>query len=119
MCGCRAAGPSKVASTFTPYPAAGPQSTAPAPPPSRPPAAPTVTPVYVPKGRIASVNRDLRFVVVDFALHALPPLGKRLSVYRTGQKVGEVRISGPSQSSNIAADLTAGEAQVGDEVRED
>ncbi len=33
-------------------------------------------------------------------------------------KVGEVKITGPQQDNNIVADLVTGEAQVGDDVRD-
>jgi hypothetical protein len=68
-------------------------------------------------GRVASVNPVLRFVVVDFILKKMPVIDQRLGVYRQGQKVGEVRITGPERGGNIVADLVVGEAQVGDEVR--
>lgn len=33
-------------------------------------------------------------------------------------KVGQVKITGPQRDNDTVADLTAGDAQVGDEVRE-
>ena len=78
-----------------------------------------ITPVVEPAGLIASVNPDLRFVVIDFSSSQLPKIEQRLGVYRQRQKVGEVKISGPEVSQIIAADLINGEAKVGDEVRPD
>ncbi len=78
---------------------------------------PRVTPLNEFSGKVASVNAALRFAVLDFYLTQLPPIDQLLSVYRQGQKVGEVKISGPVRDNNIVADITAGEAQVGDEVR--
>jgi len=78
---------------------------------------PRVTPLNEFSGRVASVNQNLRFVVVEFPLSQLPPIDQRMSVYRQGQKVGEAKITGPARDHNIAADLVAGEANVGDEVR--
>jgi hypothetical protein len=78
---------------------------------------PTATPIVEPAGKVASVNPNLRFVVIDFALNPVPQVDQRLSVYRQGQKVGEVKISSQSRNSIIAADITQGEANVGDEVR--
>jgi hypothetical protein len=46
-------------------------------------------------------------------------LEQRLNVYRNGQKVGEVKVTGPALDTTIAGDIVAGEAQLGDEVRED
>ena len=49
----------------------------------------------------------------------MPALEQRLSVYRDGQKVGEVKVTGPVLDTTIAGDIVAGEAQVGDQVSED
>jgi hypothetical protein len=81
--------------------------------------APQMTPLSSASGKVVAVNSNLRFVVVDFFLSKLPQLEQRLGVYRQGQKVGEVRISGPEQRNNIVADVVAGEAKIGDEVRPD
>lgn len=70
-------------------------------------------------GRVAALNAVARFVVVDYALNPLPPLNMVLGVYRQGVKVGEVRITGPAEHDNIAADILTGDIQVGDEVRRD
>jgi hypothetical protein len=70
-------------------------------------------------GKVATVNMSSRFAVLNFALRQLPPIDQRLNVYRQGVKVGEVKVSGPVLNGNIVADLTAGEIQVGDEVRSD
>ena len=42
---------------------------------------------------------------------------QRLDVYRGGLKVGELLVTGPQQGDSTVADITAGEAQKGDEVR--
>ncbi len=68
-------------------------------------------------GKVVSVNERLRYVILDFSLSRLPEIEQRFHVYREGQKVGEVKISGPSQNMNIAADIVAGEAKAGDEAR--
>ena len=39
-------------------------------------------------------------------------------LFRSGMKVGEVKITGPQRENNIVADLVTGEAQIGDEVRD-
>ena len=70
-------------------------------------------------GTVVSVNPALRFLVMDFPVRKLPVLEQRLNVYRNGQKVGEVKVTGPGRDTTIAGDIMAGEAQVGDEVRED
>jgi sulfur relay (sulfurtransferase) complex TusBCD TusD component (DsrE family) len=48
----------------------------------------------------------------------MPKLEQTLFLYRDGMKVGEVKITGPQRENNIVADLVAGEAQVGSEVRD-
>ena|SRR5688572_3904787 len=70
-------------------------------------------------GKIALVNSASRFVIVSFPPGTMPPPEQRLNVYRGGLKVAEVRISRPQHDLNTAADILAGECQVGDEVRED
>jgi hypothetical protein len=79
----------------------------------------TVTPapgtVY---GKVAHVNPAARFVVLTYPLGKLPPVEKRLSVYRNGMKVAELKVTGPARDQNTVADITAGEAQPGDEARD-
>jgi hypothetical protein len=70
-------------------------------------------------GTVVSVNTVLRFLVMDFPVRKLPVLEQRLNIYRNGQKVGEVKVTGPARDTTIAGDIMVGEAQVGDEVRED
>ncbi len=69
-------------------------------------------------GRIVSVNPALRFVVMDFPVWHLPVLEQRLQVYRGEQRIGVVKVTGPTVDTTVAGDLIAGEARVGDEVRE-
>jgi hypothetical protein len=76
-----------------------------------------VTLTQTPNGKIAAVNLALRFVVVDFSLGPMPGLDQRMTVYRQGLRVGELKITGPERNGNTAADLIAGEAQTGDDVR--
>jgi len=78
---------------------------------------PKVTPVFEPVGRVASVNVMLQFAVVDFAGGRLPPIGAPLLVYRNGKRVGELRASGPAMGTALVADVIAGDARPGDEVR--
>jgi hypothetical protein len=78
----------------------------------------TVVPINPIIGKVVSVNPSLRFVVVDFMTGPLPEQNQKLNVYRNGQKVAEARFSGPFRNSNVAADILAGEVQVGDEVRQ-
>lgn len=83
------------------------------------PAKPEIRPSNIIRGSVASVNTPARFVVVDFANSRLPRLDQRLNVYRVGEKVAEIKISGPFRNTNVAADIVAGEPLFGDEVRAD
>ena len=83
------------------------------------PVIPTSSPSNAVVGKVARVNSELRFVVLDFALKPLPQIGTKMNIYRGGQKMGELKISGPSDGGNIAADLMIGQTQPGDTVRAD
>ena len=77
-----------------------------------------VTPETALIGKVAAANANARFVVLNFPVGRLPSLDQRLNVYRNGLKVGEVKTTGPQRDDNTVADIIAGEAKVGDEVRE-
>jgi hypothetical protein len=68
-------------------------------------------------GRVASVNQQARFVVLNFPVGQLPPADSRLAVFRSGTKTGELRVTGPAQDTFTVADLLSGSAQEGDEAR--
>jgi hypothetical protein len=71
-------------------------------------------------GRIAAVNAQARYVVVEFTPGApLPQVEQRMNVYRGSLKVGELKITGPARSNNTAGDITAGDAAIGDAVKVD
>jgi len=76
-----------------------------------------VTPDEGLRGKVQSANENLRFAVLTF-MGRMPEIDQRLIVYRRGLKVGEVRITGPREDSNIVADIVAGEAAAGDDVTE-
>ena len=76
-----------------------------------------VTPDVSAAAKVVSVNPVGRFVVLNFSAGGMPGLQQTLSLYRTGLKVAEVRVTGPQQEDNIVADLVSGEARVGDTVR--
>jgi hypothetical protein len=76
-----------------------------------------VTPENSLTGKVIRYNDAGPHIVVDFPLGRTPAADKRMFVYRRGLKVGEVRISTWQRENLVVADLTAGEAQEGDEVR--
>jgi hypothetical protein len=67
--------------------------------------------------RVASVNTELGFAVVDFAAQTMPPVGTRVNVYRGDKRVGTVRITEPVHAPLATADVVDGEVRVGDEAR--
>ena len=103
------------APTFTP--ATAPVVTAPVTTPTPAPA-PIVTPDYSLAAKVVSVNTIGRFVVLSFPASQMPKMDQTLFIYRDGLKVAEVRVTGPQQDNNTVADITSGEAQVGDTVRD-
>jgi len=78
----------------------------------------TIVPETGLQGKIVRANASLRFVVLNFPVGRMAAVDQPMIVYRQGQKVGEVKVTGPQQDDNIIADVTVGEAEVGDEVRE-
>jgi len=86
-------------------------------PPAAKPPAPQVTPDLRPIGRVALVNNEARFVVINFPPGAVPQPGQPLNVNHNGLKIGEVKITGPQRDNSTVADLITGQAYVGDEVK--
>ncbi len=77
-----------------------------------------VTPENGLVGKVEMVNQNARYVVLSFPIGHLPVMEQRLSVYRRGLKIGEVKVSGPQIEDNVVADIVAGDSEPGDEVRE-
>lgn len=76
-----------------------------------------ITPANSPVGRIMSVNKPGNFVVIDFPVGQVPANGTRLSIFRAGQKVGELKMSAETVDNLRVGDIITGSAQEGDEVR--
>ena len=68
--------------------------------------------------KVATYNATGRFVVLSFPVGRMPKMDQTFFLYRAGLKIGEVKITGPQRDNNIAADLVTGEAQTGDEARD-
>ena len=77
-----------------------------------------VTPDNSLSARVASYNATGRFVVLSFPVSQMPKLDQTLFLYRDGLKVAEVKVTGPQRDNNVVADIISGNAQVGDEVRD-
>jgi hypothetical protein len=76
-----------------------------------------ITPDYMLVGKVVAYHEAGRFVVLDFPLGQLPAADRRMFIYRSGLKVGEVRINSWQRGPYVVGDLVAGEAREGDEVR--
>ncbi len=78
---------------------------------------PVILPLDEPTGLVVKVEERLRFVVIDYALEEAPPQGQLLFLYREGQKVSRLRVSGPTGGRSVVADILEGTAAAGDEAR--
>ncbi len=67
--------------------------------------------------KVLRVEERLRFVVLDYSLNPIPPFGTKLEVERDGQKVGELKVTGPASGVTTAADIVSGTLQPGDLAR--
>lgn len=76
-----------------------------------------IIPITSSTGIVATVNEPLCFVVLDYALTGLPKIDQFLYIYRRGQKVARVKVTGPIRGQTVAADIIEGVATKGDEVR--
>lgn len=68
-------------------------------------------------GRVESVNQQGKFVVLQFPIGQVPAVNTRMVVYRGDAKVGEVKITGPTEDNLTIADIVLGTVQENDEVR--
>ena len=82
------------------------------------PAPKIVTPDNSLAGKVVSYNETGRFVVVNFPAGRMPKMDQHLFLYRAGLKVAEVNVTGPQSDDNTVADLISGDAQTGDEARD-
>lgn len=76
-----------------------------------------VTPETMLMGRVVRVNENARYAVLNFPVGTMPANDTRMSVYRRGLKVAEVKVTGPQENDNTVADILNGEVQAGDELR--
>jgi len=81
------------------------------------PVPPKIRGIAVLHGQVVSTNPALKFAVVAFSGGVLPEKEQRLSIYRSGVKVGEIKMTGPFQSTSGVGDISTGEAAVGDLVQ--
>jgi hypothetical protein len=69
-------------------------------------------------GRVVRFNSVARYAILQFPPGLMAAKGQQLFVYREGQRVGELTVSGPNRDDRTAADLKEGNCQMGDEVRD-
>ena len=77
-----------------------------------------VTPDDSLAGKVLAYNSPGHFVVLEFPAGPMPNTDQILFLYRAGLKVAQVKITGPERDNNTVADLVSGDAQTGDEVRD-
>lgn len=81
-------------------------------------AAVVVVPAEPVGARVAVVNVDHQFVVLDYGGRPVPALGSTVTVYRdTDVAVAELRLTEPRQGRLISADILDGQPQIGDVAR--
>ena len=79
---------------------------------------PIVTPDTSLSAKVVRYNSVGRFVVLSFPVGQMAQVGQTFFIYRAGMKVGEAKITGPQRDNDIVADLTTGDAETGDDVRD-
>ncbi|MBI5802334.1 MAG: hypothetical protein HZA92_16615 [Verrucomicrobia bacterium] len=117
--GCAGTREGKAGAPKSPPAEKGRPSTQAKPASGQPNLAPVIEPVSAFSGKVVLVNAPLKYVVVEGVIGRLPPVEQSLIIYRDGQKVGAAVVSAQVRGANFAADLTQGEARVGDTVRSD
>ena len=77
-----------------------------------------ITPDNSMTATVAMYNALGRYVVLNFPAENMPTNDQVFFIYHGGLKSGEVKITGPSRNNSTVADLVNGEAQAGDDVRD-
>jgi chromosome segregation ATPase len=68
-------------------------------------------------GKVSYLNRNGKFVILNFPQGALPPVRSKLDVYREGTPVGSLLVTDPVVPPYVSANIVNGSVQQGDEVR--
>ena len=74
-------------------------------------------PVVGGQGKVALVDSELGFIVVDFALSQMPGPEQKFYAYRNGSVVGEVITTGQADETFLVADINKGDIREGDIIR--
>jgi hypothetical protein len=114
--------PTVATTTSAPQSPATTPAQQPQPKPEQQPQPKPVQPIVAPDislaGKVVKYNSVGRFVVLSFPPGQMPKTDQTLFVYRGGLKTGELKISGEKRDNYIVADIVSGEAQPGDDARE-
>jgi hypothetical protein len=77
-----------------------------------------ITPDTSLSAKVVRYNSVGRYVVLSFPIGQMPKANQAFSLYRDGLKVGEIKIDTWQRDNFAVADLVTGEAQAGDEARD-
>ena len=77
-----------------------------------------VTPDASLAAKVVQYNSTGRYVVLSIPAGKLPKAGQSLFIYHNGLKVAEVKTDEWQLNSYVVADMVTGDAQIGDEVRD-
>jgi hypothetical protein len=77
-----------------------------------------VTPDASLAAKVVQYNSVGRYVVLSFPVGQTPKAGQNLFIYRNGLKVAVVKTDTWQRDNFVVADLVTGDAQAGDEVRD-
>jgi len=69
-------------------------------------------------GRVALVNDDLHFVLVDVGSLYTPAAGAALKTFAGGKETGILAVDAEKERPFIVADIVKGDPHVGDDVEE-
>jgi hypothetical protein len=87
-------------------------------PPVQPPPVAVVAIAPQRVGRVAMVNTELGFVLVDVGSLYTPAAGTALKSFRAGTETGVLAVSPEKQRPFIVGDIVKGTPQVGDDVEQ-
>lgn len=67
--------------------------------------------------KVVMVNKEMKFVVLEFTTSAVPTAGSQLSLYRGTERVATIKATEPMKPPLVTADILNGEPRKGDEIR--
>jgi hypothetical protein len=67
--------------------------------------------------KVVMVNKEMKFVVLEFSTSNIPVAGSQVSLYRGKERVATLKATEPMKPPLVTADILDGEPRKGDEVR--